>query len=238
VAANYWARTRSPHLSEAPSTLRQAELSVLARVYLANQQFEECLQLLQHLLRLAEEAQNIGQIIALLSLHALAFSTGGERARAVVILTRALSLGERGGYVQTFVREGVAMKSLLETFQAAQRRGELPREHSVSPDYVERMLAIFAETCGKSTDLPSDQKPVCIIEQSERGSAQSTVTPLSMRELEVLRLMSEGFSNREIAQRLVLAEGTVKTHARRIYAKLEAKNRLYAIRLAKEMQLL
>jgi ATP/maltotriose-dependent transcriptional regulator MalT len=59
-----------------------------------------------------------------------------------------------------------------------------------------------------------------------------------MRELEVLRLMAEGFSNREIAQRLVLAEGTVKTHAKRIYAKLDVKNRLYAIRLAREMHLL
>lgn len=238
AAANHWAQTRPPQIAAPFSLLHQSELSVLARVYLANRQFEECQQLLQRLLCLAEETQNSGQIITLLALQALAFSTQGERDNALTVLARALALAEPGGYIQTFVREGASMKSLLEAFQSARLRSKLLSQHAVAPEYLQRLLAIFDEARHTPTDLPLEQKTARAIKQSERESALSSMAPLSMRELEVLRLMAEGFSNREIAERLVLAEGTVKTHARRIYAKLDVKNRLYAIRLAREMHLL
>ena len=52
--------------------------------------------------------------------------------------------------------------------------------------------------------------------------------PLSDRELEVLRLLAEGGSNREIAGALFLAEGTVKNHVTNVLAKLGARDRTQA----------
>ena len=52
---------------------------------------------------------------------------------------------------------------------------------------------------------------------------------LSSREAEIMSLIAEGHSNREIAARLVLAEKTVKNHVNRIYAKLAADSRAAAI---------
>ncbi|MGH8878552.1 MAG: response regulator transcription factor [Stackebrandtia sp.] len=56
--------------------------------------------------------------------------------------------------------------------------------------------------------------------------------PVSQRELQVLRAMSEGYSNAEIARRLYISEDTVKTHARRIYRKLGARDRAHAVAAA------
>ena len=52
---------------------------------------------------------------------------------------------------------------------------------------------------------------------------------LSLREAEIMSLIAEGHSNREIAAQLVLAEKTVKNHVNRIYAKLGAQSRAAAI---------
>jgi LuxR family maltose regulon positive regulatory protein len=69
------------------------------------------------------------------------------------------------------------------------------------------------------------------------GSA-SLVEPLSQRELEILRLIAQGLSNRQICERLFLALDTVKGHNRRIYDKLQVKRRTEAVARARELGLL
>lgn len=67
---------------------------------------------------------------------------------------------------------------------------------------------------------------------------EDLIEPLSVRELEVLRLIAEGLSNAEIAQRLFLSVGTVKVHSRNIYGKLGANNRTQAVAQAQRLKLL
>ena len=62
--------------------------------------------------------------------------------------------------------------------------------------------------------------------------------PLSLREVEVLRLLAQGASNRDIADQLVLAEGTVKNHVSNILAKLHAADRTQAASLARSWGLI
>jgi ATP/maltotriose-dependent transcriptional regulator MalT len=64
------------------------------------------------------------------------------------------------------------------------------------------------------------------------------IEPLSDRELEVLGLIAAGLSNREIAQELVVATSTVKTHINNIYRKLDVLRRTQAVARAKELNLL
>ncbi len=61
------------------------------------------------------------------------------------------------------------------------------------------------------------------------------VDPLSSREIEILRLVSTGLSNKEIADKLVIAEGTVKNHLTNILAKLSAKDRMQAVIKARDL---
>lgn len=68
-------------------------------------------------------------------------------------------------------------------------------------------------------------------------AALSASASISPREQDVLQLMSEGYSNREIAAELSISESTVKTHVANIYAKLNVKGRVQAITYAKELKL-
>ncbi len=68
--------------------------------------------------------------------------------------------------------------------------------------------------------------------QQDGSSAHDVVELLTARELEVFRLMAQGFSNTEIADQLTLSEATVKTHVGRVLSKLEVRDRVQAVVLA------
>ena len=61
---------------------------------------------------------------------------------------------------------------------------------------------------------------------------------ITRRELEILELIAQGMSNREIAEKLFVSENTVKTHSSRLFDKLSAKRRTQAVQIGKEMGLI
>ena len=61
------------------------------------------------------------------------------------------------------------------------------------------------------------------------------IEPLTEREIDVLKLITEGLSNPEIAEKLVLSVGTVKTHVKHIYSKLNVDDRVKAASKAREL---
>ena len=69
-------------------------------------------------------------------------------------------------------------------------------------------------------------------------ASPAAASELSEREIEVLRLIAAGLSNKEIAEKLVIAEGTAKNHVSNILSKLEARDRAQAVARAKELGLL
>jgi DNA-binding NarL/FixJ family response regulator len=99
--------------------------------------------------------------------------------------------------------------------------------------------AIRAVACGESFLQPSIAGKV-IAEFTRLSShssphAQALVEPLSERELEILRLLSQGASNKEIASHLIITVGTVKNHVTSILTKLGVRDRTQAALKAKEL---
>lgn len=136
-------------------------------------------------------------------------------------LHEALMLGEQEQYLRTFADEGALLLPMLRSYAELRRKGEMPEnEEGVSLDYMKKVLSAAGEP-GHETDAPA------------RGM-RAGVHTLTERETEVLRQLSLGLSNKEIAAKLVLTEGTVKLHLHRIYAKLHAKGRVQALRAAKQ----
>lgn len=72
----------------------------------------------------------------------------------------------------------------------------------------------------------------------ERDDARAEALGLTARELEILELIAQGLSTREMAGRLFVSENTVKTHAGRVLAKLGARRRTEAVRLARAQRLI
>jgi ATP/maltotriose-dependent transcriptional regulator MalT len=70
----------------------------------------------------------------------------------------------------------------------------------------------------------------------DQGKLESLgITP---RELEILELIAQGLSNKEIAERVFVSENTVKTHSSRVFDKLGARRRTQAVQLGKELRLI
>lgn len=92
------------------------------------------------------------------------------------------------------------------------------------------------------TDLPRlDLPPDTSATPAEAGPPdpnQALIEPLTGREFEVLQLLAAGLSNQEIADRLMVATGTVKAHTSQIYGKLQVRNRNRAVLLARELKLI
>ena len=103
--------------------------------------------------------------------------------------------------------------------------------------------AILAAARGEYFLLPSiTAKVVAEFSRLPRplsaSSEETIIEPLSKRELEILGLVSKGLSNKEIAEKLFIAEGTVKNHLSNILAKLNVKDRMQAVLKAKERNLI
>jgi NarL family two-component system response regulator LiaR len=71
-----------------------------------------------------------------------------------------------------------------------------------------------------------------------RNAAQLKESGLTPRELEILGLIAEGLSNREIGERLFVSENTVKTHSSRVFEKLGVNRRVQAVQKGKDLGLI
>lgn len=129
---------------------------------------------------------------------------------AMQFLSDALRLGQPENFICSFVDAG---GELIPILQAALRRG-------VEPEYAGRILSALGAG-----------------QHSETRTQAGLVEPLSQREIEVLRLVTAGLSNREIAGELVISPGTAKTHIHNLCGKLGVRNRTEAAMRAKELGL-
>jgi len=124
---------------------------------------------------------------------------------------------EPEGYVRTFVDEGRLLAPLL---RQAVLRG-------ISRDYAGKLLTII--------EAEERQRLAAGREQDYSLSARGL---LSQRELEVLRLLAEGLSNKEVASRLIISRDTAKNHVHAILEKLDVRNRTQAVAKARDLKLL
>jgi LuxR family maltose regulon positive regulatory protein len=235
IAAAAWAGRIPPWTpAETPDYSREFELVTLARVRLGqglaqpnDPHLAGSITLLNWLRTNAEEAGRIGIVLETLVLEAMVRTAHTDTAEALALLKQALALAEPEGYVRIFLDEGPSLARLL---------AQLP-----STPYQDRLLAAFKEleeqkSQGTPIRVPAKEQLIPSAPQPPRTPA--LVEPLSDRELEVLRLMAEGYSNREIAEKLIFTVATAKKHAENIYSKLGVHSRTQALARARELNLL
>jgi LuxR family transcriptional regulator, maltose regulon positive regulatory protein len=216
VAAERWAEKIEPTIYGDLNPAIEFEHMTLARVHITLGRVDDAQELLARLLSAARDGGRMGRVISLSILQALAAKRQGNIHEALDALHNALTLAESEGYIRTFVDEGAPMRELL---REAQARG-------ISVPYVTRLLSEFDH----KTPIANTTSPTRLID--------GEFEPLSEREVEVLRLLADGLSNREIAIRLVVSIGTVKKHLNNIFLKLDAHSRTQAIATARKYNIL
>ncbi|NQT59542.1 MAG: LuxR family transcriptional regulator [Bacteroidetes bacterium] len=179
------------------------------RILLASGDVSSALNVLKPLNLQIDKKKRDKESLKIKILQALALFENGESGMAVQIMGKILPTTEPEGFIRIFVDEGLPMFRLL---AEAAKKG-------ITPDYITQIQAEYNSVEHKKIKQP-------------------LIEPLSQRELEVLNLLSQGLSNKDICNKLFLALDTVKGHNRRIYAKLDVKTRTMAISKARDLNIL
>lgn len=161
-----------------------------------------------------------GQVLELRVLQSLAFQQRHDEQEALDALAEAVRLGDREGYLRSFLDEGAPMASLL-----LQLRDRERQQGQRTTSYLDTLLAHFHQ------EEKADQS-------STRHRPPGLLEPLTHREEEVLHLLAQGASNQEIADALVIVADTAKRHVGSILSKLGVGNRTQAVLRAHSLGLL
>ena len=198
----------------------------LARLFMAQGNLDESLDLLNWLYPKANAAGRNRSVVEILMLQAITLDQKGDQSQAYAALADALTLAEPAGYIRLFADEGPGVRNLLFMF--------CRQPTDIHQAYLDALLLACEEVEQNSpTSTVESQSPA-----AKRVSNQALIEPLSERELEVLGLVADGLSNREIADTLIISIGTVKRHVTNIHGKLGVRSRTQAIARANDVGIL
>jgi LuxR family maltose regulon positive regulatory protein len=162
---------------------------------------------------------------------------------ALTLIERLLKAAEAGRRMRSVI-ETLVLQALAHEAQDDIHAGLVPLERALTLAQMEGCVRIFVDeglpmarllAAAQATEYTHNL--LTAIEQPARAT-QPLIEPLSERELEVLRLIAQGFSNQEISERLFLALSTVKGYNQKIFDKLQVQRRTEAVARARDLGLL
>ncbi|MBL8338367.1 MAG: helix-turn-helix transcriptional regulator [Rhodoferax sp.] len=168
------------------------------------------------------EAARLGgrgrRVLRIQLLRAMALQAAGRTPRALQDMAPVLQTAAQEGYMRMLLDEGPAALALLR-LHAQTQQGQ--RLQPLLADHVDRLLRCAAQA-------PAGPPPP-VAAPSEA---------LTGKELQVLVLLGQGYSNSALAGRLQISDSTVRTHLRNIYQKLGASSRTHAVAVARERRMI
>ena len=212
-----WARHYP--IQPSPSPLQETDQLTAARVRMAEKNYREA----QHILEALNQAPGIekraNRKIKINLLMACALAAQNQMSQAFQLLESSLAQAEPERLTRVFLDLGQPMQRLLAQWLANAGSGSIR-------DYAIHLLSQF------------DTEPHGTAAALGKVSSDGTLfEPLTKREMDVLRLLAAGLSNRQIAEKLILSLGTVKFYVHTVMQKLGAHSRTQAILIAKERNL-
>jgi len=207
-------------LDEKAATTQHANLLLwrgwlVPNLLCAEGRYHEALKVLEESISRARAGHSNGELIHLLAQQALALDASGNRIFARSPMREALALGQSEGYVWFWLNTGPGIEPLLRDL----------KDDRDTPQASHAYLDSLLEAC--QTEFRESNRP-------QPGELIDLLTP---RELEIMRLISQGYSNPEIASELVVTINTIKKHTSNIYGKLGVRSRTQAIARARELSL-
>ena len=173
----------------------------------------------------AQRAQRQRRALRLQLLQALALQRAGQPDLALQRMTELLRQTSSEGFVRLLLDEGPAVGPLVRRVRNAVFEATGSRSDPIFDDYLQRLLQVSGSDAGHDADDG----------QEEPGAVPALTEPLTRKEVRVLQLLAEGYSNGAMAQKLFVSDSTVRTHLRNINLKLNARSRTQAVAIARRL---
>ena len=206
-----WVKACGLRVDGEPRWTNAAEFIMFSRVLIAQSRFDDALTLLNRLLEENGDAGRVLEQMECLVSKSVVLKHMNHIADAVNTITHAMELAQPGGYIRVFVDQGELLAELIESMG----------------DFGKKPVQEFAKK------LLTEFKTINYV--TRQGGL---IEELSERELEVLRLICAGLSNKQITDELFISANTVKTHLKNIYGKLCVHSRAETILKVRELELL
>jgi len=201
----------------------EIEQITLARAYLAQNNINQALTILEQCVERAEKLGHTGRLIQILCLKAIAYRNKEETNFSIENLLHALSIARPEGFIRTFLDLGEPIEELLkQIFSTFESQDTLSERDRLMINYTAELLKAFYQERIKYSKADNQEKFINLTE----------------REIEVLNFLSEGLTNKAIADRLIVAPSTIKQHLKNIYVKLGVHNRTQAVARGRELGLI
>ena len=196
---------------------------------------------IQLALRTARAFRRERRALKLEILLCLAYLSDQKISEALKRLTDVLQQMSREQVFRPLLDEGFPMQLLLHLWFKQQQQFQF--NHDISADYLDSLEALVLKDITNIDQvipfhLPQDLLRRTVVDDSQNGILTLQFEALSKREIEVLKHLSNGETNKKIAEKLFVSETTVKAHLRNISAKLSAKNRTEAVAIARRAGIL
>jgi LuxR family maltose regulon positive regulatory protein len=170
-----------------------------------------------------ESWHNNLRTLEITSLQALANQKMGNQEQALEDLKWSIELSSKSELIRPIVELGDPIIQVL----------KLLKNENVQPEYIDKIIYNIENRVSKKSPL----------QKSTPFNGSINVRPkksetLSLREMEIIELVSKGYRNKEIARKLYVEEVTIKKHLYNIFQKLQVKNRIELANKAKELDIL
>jgi len=175
--------------------------------------------LLEKLIDRGHSLKNYNFLIQTILLQSFLYKVKGDDKLAIKKLEEVLTLAEPGGFIRIFLDLGGQMQAMIEDLNKKRPENIYLGEIANAFKQEDKMTHKIQQK--KSTTLETYKV--------------NAIDMLTKKEVNLLQLVAEGYQNKEIADKLFLADGTIKTYLYRIYNKLNVNNRTGALRKATEL---
>uniref|UniRef100_UPI003217A8F6 LuxR C-terminal-related transcriptional regulator n=1 Tax=uncultured Draconibacterium sp. TaxID=1573823 RepID=UPI003217A8F6 len=189
-----------------------------ARYQIEQGKILDALDMLQEVAEELKAEKGYGLLAEVEILQAKAHSLIHKEYEAIDYLLQAILKTQSAGLIRMYLNDGSEIEALLKEIKQLISTKANTQFNKVDVEYINKLLRVF--------------------EKEKMVPAIISNDALSSRELDTLKLIAENLTNQEIAEALYISITTVKTHVRNILLKLEAKNRVEAVSIAKEKGLL
>jgi LuxR family maltose regulon positive regulatory protein len=173
----------------------------------------------------AEAGSRERRALKLRLLRAIALFRDERRPPAFTLFHEVLRSAAAEGYLRLLLDEGAPAGLLLRAYLAGAPERPQGEGDPIFQEYLERLRQAFADEGSLGETAPA-------------GEAPKLAEPMTRKELRVIQLLAEGYSNSAIAEKLFVSDSTVRTHLRKINSKLGTHSRTQAVAMARRCGLI